>query len=135
LSWSLVKQLHVALALLTACSFCLRGYWMLARSPLLHSPWSRRLPHVIDALLLITGVGMAVALSISPHAHPWLAVKLLAVVAYVIIGSIALKRGRSYRQRVMALVASLLLLAYIFGVALHHDPWLGARVGAWVGLS
>jgi uncharacterized membrane protein SirB2 len=131
LPWSLIKQLHVALALLTACSFCLRGYWMLARSPRLDSLWSRRLPHVVDALLLLTGVSLAVGLSISPHAHPWLAIKLLAVVAYVIIGSIALKRGRSYRQRVVALLVSLMMLAYIFGVALHHDPW----VGAWVGLG
>ena len=123
--WALVKQLHVALALLTACSFCLRGYWMLVRSPRLESPWARRLPHVVDALLLLTGVTMAVGLAISPHAHPWLAVKLVAIVAYVIIGSIALKRGRSYRQRAVALVVSLLVLAYIFAVALHHD----ARVG------
>ena len=123
--WALVKQLHVALALLTACSFCLRGYWMLARSPHLESPWARRLPHVVDALLLLTGVSMAVGLAMSPFAHPSLAVQLAAIVAYVIIGSIALKRGRSYRQRAVALVVSLLVLAYIFAVALHHDAWVG----------
>ena len=50
MSWPLVKQLHVALAVLTACSFCLRGFWMLARSPLLHASWTRRVPHVVDAL-------------------------------------------------------------------------------------
>lgn len=123
--WSLVKQLHVALAVLTACSFCLRGYWMLARSPHLQSSWARRLPHVVDALLLATGVAMAVGLPISPLTEPWLAVKLLGVVVYVVIGSIALKRGRTYRQRVLALGVSLLVLAYIFGVALHHDPGVG----------
>lgn len=123
--WPLVKQLHVALAVLTACSFCVRGYWMLARSPRLQSPWTRRLPHVVDALLLTTGVAMAIGLSISPLAHPWLAIKLFGVVVYVVIGSIALKRGRSYRQRAVALLVSLLVLAYIFAVALHHDAWVG----------
>lgn len=125
MTWSLVKQLHVTFALLTATSFCLRGYWMLSRSRLLRTPWSRRLPHVVDALLFLTGLAMAVGLRISPLAHPWLAVKLLAIVAYVVIGSIALKRGRSYRQRALALAVSLLVLAYIFAVALHHDPWVG----------
>jgi len=125
ISWPLIKQLHVALALLTACSFCLRGYWMLARSPRLDAPWVRRLPHVVDALLLATGIAMAIGLSISPHAHSWLAIKLLAIVAYVVTGSIALKRGRTYRQRAAALAVSLLLLAYIFAVALHHDARLG----------
>ena len=123
--WPLVKQLHVALAVLTACSFCLRGYWMLVRSPRLQATWSRRLPHVVDTLLLLTGLTMAIGWSISPIAHPWLGVKLLAVVAYVVIGSIALKRGRTYRQRVLALGVSLLVLTYIFGVALHHDALVG----------
>ena len=125
MSWPLLKQLHVALALLTAASFCLRGYWMLVGSPNLTGAWSSRLPHVIDALLFLTGLTMAIGLSLSPHAHPWLAVKLVAVVVYVVIGSVALKRGRSYRQRVLALILSLLVLAYIFAVALHHDPWAG----------
>lgn len=123
--WGLLKQLHVALAVLTACSFCVRGYWMLARSPALQAWWSRWLPHVIDALLLLTGVTMAVGLSISPHAHAWLAIKLLAIVIYIVIGSIALKRGRTYRHRVVAFVLSLMVLAYVFAVALHHDPLVG----------
>ena len=123
--WLLLRELHVALALLTAMSFCLRAYWMLARSPYLTVSWSRWLPHVVDSLLFLTGLTMAIGLSLSPHAHPWLAVKLVAVVVYVVIGSVALKRGRSYRQRVLALILSLLVLAYIFAVALHHDPWAG----------
>jgi uncharacterized membrane protein SirB2 len=123
--WPLLKQLHVTLAVLTACSFCLRGYWMLARSPHLQATWSRWLPHVVDTLLFLTGLTLAIGLSMSPQAHPWLAAKLLAVVAYVVIGSVALKRGRSYRQRALALILSLLVLAYIFGVALHHDALVG----------
>ncbi|NCF82640.1 MAG: regulator SirB, partial [Proteobacteria bacterium] len=70
---------------------------------------------------------MAIGLSISPLTHPWLAVKLLAIVVYIIIGSIALKRGRTRGQRVAALLLSLLVLIVIFAVALHHDPWAGLR--------
>ncbi len=68
---------------------------------------------------------MAIGLSISPLAHPWFAVKLLAIVVYVFIGSVALKRGRTHGERVVALVASLLVLVYIFAVALSRDPWAG----------
>jgi uncharacterized membrane protein SirB2 len=123
--WALLKQLHVLLAVLTACSFCLRGYWMLRRSPRLEAPWTRRLPHVVDALLFLTGLTMAVGLAISPVAHPWLAVKLVVIVIYVVIGSVALKRGRTYRQRVLALVLSVLALICIFALALSHDPLVG----------
>lgn len=123
--WPLIKQAHVVLALLTAMSFCLRGYWMLVRSPRLGAVLTRRLPHVVDAFLLITGLTMAFGLGISPMDHPWLAAKLTAIVAYVVLGSIALKRGRSDAQRGIALALSLLVLAYIFAVALSHDPWVG----------
>ena len=123
--WPLIKQAHVVLALLTAMSFCLRGYWMLVRSPRLGAVLARRLPHVVDAFLLITGLTMAFGLGISPMDHPWLAAKLTAIVAYVVLGSIALKRGRSDAQRGIALALSLLVLAYIFAVALSHDPWVG----------
>jgi uncharacterized membrane protein SirB2 len=125
MAWPLVKQLHVSFALLTACSFCLRAYWMLNAPALLRRPWVRRLPHVIDALLFATGLGMAWGLHISPLAHPWLAAKLGAIVVYVIIGSIALTRGRSRRARMLALVLSVLVLMYIFAVALTHDPQAG----------
>ena len=123
--WALLKQLHVTFALLTACSFALRGIWMLTGSAQLNTPWSRWLPHVVDALLLATGLVMAIGLSISPLANPWLAAKLLAIVVYVGIGSVALKRGRTYGARATAFALSLLVLAYIFMVALRHDPWAG----------
>ncbi len=123
--WILFKQLHVALAVLTALSFCVRGFWMLTGSALAQSPWSRWLPHVVDTLLFLTGVTMAVGLSISPHAHPWLAVKLVAIVVYIVIGSIALNRGRTYQQRVVAFALSLAVLGFVFAVALQHDAWGG----------
>ena len=123
--WPLVKHFHVAFALLTVCSFCLRAYWMLSGSPRLRASWSGWLPHVVDTLLFATGLTMAIGLSISPLTHSWFAAKLLAIVVYVVIGSVALKRGRSRGARAVALVLSLLVLIYIFATALHHDPWAG----------
>ena len=83
------------------------------------------MPHVVDTLLFATGLTMAIGLSISPLTHCWFAAKLLAIVVYVVIGSVALKRGRTRGARVVALVLSLLVLIYIFAVALHQDPWAG----------
>lgn len=125
MSWTIVKQLHVALAVLTAASFSLRGCWMLARSPRLEASVTRWLPHVIDSLLLLTGLAMAVALSISPFTHSWFAAKLIAIVVYILLGHIALKRARTYRQRAIAFAVSLAVLGYVFAVALSRDPWAG----------
>jgi uncharacterized membrane protein SirB2 len=122
MSWALLKQAHVGLAILTALGFVVRGYWMLMESPRLRARWVRIVPHVIDALLLASGITMAVGLAISPMARPWLAAKLVAVVIYIGLGTVALKRGRTYGQRVAALSASLLVLAYIVAVAITRNP-------------
>ena len=123
--WSVVKQLHVAFASLTAASFAVRGYWMLTRSPRLEARATRWLPHAIDTLLFLTGLVMAVGLSVSPLVHPWFAAKLTAIVAYVLVGHVALKRGRTYRHRAVAFALSLALLAYVLAVALTRDPLAG----------
>lgn len=120
--WLLLKQLHVVLAALTAAGFVVRGVWMLGDSPMLRRQWVRIAPHVIDTLLLASGVVMAFGLSISPMAHPWLAAKLAAVVFYIVLGTVALKRGRTRRARAAALVAALVVLAYVAAVAVTRDP-------------
>ena len=47
---------------------------------------------------------------------------MLGLVAYVALGTIALKRGRSRRVRAAAFAAALATFAYIVAVAIAHDP-------------
>jgi len=61
---------------------------------------------------------------ISPLAHPWLATKIGALVVYIVLGSIALKRGRTRAIRAAASAAALATYAYIVGVALTRSPAL-----------
>ena len=51
--------------------------------------------------------------------------KVLALLAYIVLGSIALKRGRTRRVRLRALAGALAVLAYIFAVALTRHPLPG----------
>jgi uncharacterized membrane protein SirB2 len=52
-----------------------------------------------------------------PFVQNWLTVKILAVIAYIAIGSIALKRGKTKTVRVYAFIAALATFAYIASVA------------------
>ena len=52
----------------------------------------------------------------------WLTAKVLALIAYIILGSIALKRGSTKAIRALAWVAALATFGYIVSVALTHDP-------------
>jgi uncharacterized membrane protein SirB2 len=61
-------------------------------------------------------------LDYSPLTHPWLAAKIVALLAYIVIGSIALKRGRTKRIRLVAWLTAQAVFFYIVSVAVTHDP-------------
>ncbi len=113
-----VKLLHVGAAVLTISGFTLRGAWMLMSSPLLDRKLVRILPHVVDALFLVTGILLVWQLRLAVLDQPWLIAKLLALVAYVVLGMIALRRGRTMRVRATAFFMALVVFAYIAGTAL-----------------
>lgn len=122
-AYALAKSLHIVLVAATLTSFTLRGVWMLYDSSLLARRWVRVLPHAIDAVVLASGLYLAVAYYEFPMTfHPWIVAKLLGLLAYVVLGTIALKRGRTKRARVLAFAGSLLLFAYIVFVAVTKMP-------------
>lgn len=102
--------------------FLLRGCWMLSGSPLLRRAWVNRLPHVVDALLLASALGLAGWSQQYPGRFPWLTAKVIALLAYIVLGSVALKYGRSRRTRAAAFVAALVTFGYIVSVAVTKNP-------------
>ncbi|MBU1265507.1 MAG: SirB2 family protein [Gammaproteobacteria bacterium] len=121
--FSLIKNLHLATIVLSLALFVLRGAWMIAASPLLQARWVRIVPHVIDTLLLASGIGLAVLIQQYPLVHGWLTAKLLALILYIVLGTIALKRGKTKAQRIAAWIAALLVFGYMVAVAMAHDPF------------
>lgn len=57
-----------------------------------------------------------------PFVHDWLTAKVLGLIVYIILGSIALKYGPTKPIRAMAWVAALAVFGYIVSVALTHTP-------------
>ena len=117
-----LKLLHQGCALLSLCGFLLRGGLMLAGSALLYRRWMRSWPHLIDTLLLISGIWMAVNLQLHPGNSPWLAAKLIALLLYIGLGFVALRLGRTRRIRTGAFIAALACYSYIGLVALARSP-------------
>ena len=118
----LFKYLHVGAVIASGSLFLLRGAWMLSGSANLQKKWVRVVPHVIDSVLLAAAIGLMMVTGQYPFAQGWLTVKVLALLGYIILGSIALKRGRNLRMRTIALVAALATFAYMVGVALTRSP-------------
>jgi uncharacterized membrane protein SirB2 len=102
--------------------FLLRGCWMLAGSAQLRRHWVKRLPHFVDAMLLASALGLAGWSHQYPGQFPWLTAKVTALVAYIVLGSVALKYGRSRRIRAAAFAAALAMFGYIVTVAVTRNP-------------
>jgi uncharacterized membrane protein SirB2 len=121
--YSLIKHLHLATIVVTLALFLLRGVWMLMDSPRLQARWARIVPHINDTLLLASGIALAVLMQQYPLVHGWLTAKLFALIAYIVLGTLALKRGKTKAQRVTAWIAALVVFGYMLAVALAHDPF------------
>ena len=123
MTYLFLKNLHLATIAITLTLFLLRGVWMMADSPRLQAPWVRIVPHINDTLLLASGIALAVLIQQYPLVHGWLTAKFLALIAYIVLGTVALKRGKTRGQRISAWVAALLVFGYMVAVAVAHDPF------------
>jgi len=117
----MLKALHVALAYLTVTGFVMRGLWALTDSPLRREKWVKIAPHVVDTLLLATGVALAFQISQSPFSG-WLGAKLLGLLVYIGFGVLTM-RGSTRSLQMVGFAGSLLAIAYIFGVAYTRSVW------------
>ena len=119
-----IKHIHVTAVVLSAFGFLLRGWWMLNGSPMLQHRVTRVLPHVVDTVLLLSAMVLAVMIAQYPFVAPWITAKVAGLVAYVVLGTIALKRGRTLRVRAVALFAAMVTYAWIVSVAMTKR-WSG----------
>lgn len=116
-----LKHFHMTCAAFSGGFFMLRGGWMLFESDLLKRRWVRTLPHLVDSLLLASAIGLAVWSAQYPFDRPWLTAKVLALIAYILLGSLALK-GPTRTVRTGAYLAALATFGYIAAVAVTKNP-------------
>jgi uncharacterized membrane protein SirB2 len=110
-------------AVLSIIFFVIRAYWSVTSSPRLQARLVKILPHIIDTVLLVAGVILAAM--IGPE-QPWILAKIVALILYIGVGTVAIKRGKTAGTRAIAALIAIAIFAYIVGVAIKHDPmsWL-----------
>lgn len=119
----MLKLIHISSVVISGTFFFTRGIWMLQDSPRLQARWVKISPHVIDTILLASALALAWQIQQYPFVQGWLTAKVLGLLAYIVLGTIALKRGKTKTVRIIAWVASLLVFGYIVWVALTHTPF------------
>ena len=124
-----IKQMHIGFAYLSISLFVFRSILSIASSPLLQHKLFKILPHIVDTLLLVFAVLLMVVINQYPFVDAWLTAKFIALLAYIVIGTIAIKRGKSTVIRFWASIIAIIIFTYIYGVAETH------HVLSWFALT
>jgi uncharacterized membrane protein SirB2 len=117
-----VKYVHVASVILSLTGFFLRGILMIRASPLMNAHWIKVLPHINDIILLIAALSLAAMSEQYPFFVGWITAKVLGVIAYIILGSLALRAGSTRTMRIGYWMAAMMVFGWIVSVALTHQP-------------
>ncbi len=112
-----IKLAHMTLVAASGALFALRGAAVLAGQA-----WPLRAPLrlasvAIDTALLAAGAALWSLLSLDPMRDAWLGMKLLLLVLYVALGTLALKRARA-----VAYAAAIACFLFMVSVAIAHHP-------------
>lgn len=117
-----IKLAHIGLVLASGLLFALRGLLVLLGQRWAMATPLRWLSYTIDTSLLTAALMLLVVLQINPFTTAWLATKLVLLVVYVVLGSLALKRAKGRGARWAAYLAALAVFGYMYGVARAHHP-------------
>lgn len=122
-----VKTVHASLALVSVTGFVVRAVIAIRAD----RRWTTNralyaAPHVVDTLLVATGFYLMAAAGWNPALHHWLGFKFVLLVVYVVLGWFAMRAGQPRARRVWLFTASLVVFAWMIGVALTKNPLLTA---------
>ncbi|WP_395006296.1 SirB2 family protein [Undibacterium sp.] len=120
-SYAILKHLHLSCIALSLALFILRFFWRKQNSQMLQKKWVKILPHSVDTLLLISAIGMAWIANINPFEQHWLAAKIIALFAYIIAGTFAIKRAQTAATQAVSFLVALSCFAYIAAVAISKQ--------------
>jgi len=122
LYYSEIKWAHICCVLLSGSLFAVRGLLMLRGSRYANNRVVARLSYVIDTALLAAAVLLMVIIHQYPFVQSWLTVKVVLLALYIVLGVLALRRGRTRWRRAGYFVAALAVYGFIISVAVMHDP-------------
>jgi len=123
-----IRAAHLLAVVFSGTLFAARGLGVLAGARWPLHAIVRYSSYAVDTVLLTAALMLVSVLPAATFANHWLTVKLVLVVVYVGLGTLALKRARTPRGRAICYVAALVVFGVVIGIARHHSPlaWLSA---------
>lgn len=124
--YSSIKHIHLLAIAFSVLLLTLRYILMMMDSSLLHKKWLKVTPHVVDTILLASGVALIFITGFIPFtaAGAWLTEKISCVLVYIALGFVALKLGRNKIIRSVAFFGALGWLYWAAHLAMTKVPTL-----------
>jgi uncharacterized membrane protein SirB2 len=120
--YSQIKTVHIAAVVASGLLFLLRGSALQLGSSWAMAAPLRYLSYTIDTVLLTAALMLATIVQQFPFVNGWLTAKVLLLACYVVLGSFALKRGRTRAVRASCWIGAMLVYLFIVSIARAHHP-------------
>ena len=117
-----IKLAHIGLVLASGLLFAIRGLLVMLGQRWAMAAPLRWLSYTIDTSLLTAALMLLVVLQVNPFTTAWLATKLILLVVYVVLGTLALKRAKGRGARLATYLAALAVFGFMYSVARAHHP-------------
>lgn len=125
--YEILKHTHLTALAISFLLFFVRGCLMMRESTSAKHKIFLIAPHIVNLVLIVSGISLAVLLHLNPASQPWLATKLVALVIYIALGIATFKHPKLQVRKILWLLA-LIVFAFIVSVAESKNP-LGFLAG------
>ncbi|HQT43324.1 MAG TPA: SirB2 family protein [Halothiobacillus sp.] len=116
-------HIHGLAVLLSLIGFVTRGIWMLQDSARLKARWVKITPHIVDTILLLSALVASYLMFWRGGVNPnYVTVMMVGLLAYIGIGLVALRLGKTKAIRGSAWVLAIVLFLYISAVGILKTP-------------
>ena len=121
-----IKSVHLTAIAVSVALFAARWTAVLRRQNWPMQTPARRASVAIDTVLLTAGLGLWWTGGWTWQQSPWLQTKLLLLVVYVVLGTLALKKARTLAGKQVCGLLAIATVVQMAGVATLHHPlgWL-----------
>jgi uncharacterized membrane protein SirB2 len=125
--YTAVKHIHLFMIACSVLLFVVRYVLMMVDSDLRNKAFLKRVPHVVDTAMLLSGVALIFITGFIPFtgAAPWLTEKLTCVLVYIALGFVTLGNSKNKVFKTFAFLGALGWLMVAANIAMTKATFLG----------
>lgn len=120
--YTALKHLHLTFVVIALLLFIIRGILLFLHSPALNQKLFKIAPHIINTIMLASGIVLAIHMGMKPGEQTWLMAKIIGLIVFIILGVGAFKVRQPLVQKILWLDAVAVFI-YILSVATTKNPW------------